>query len=182
MTPDQHITLSSSAPAPSIRYLRRREIDTTQWDACIDNALNRLIYGRSFYLDAMAAGQWDALVLGDYLAVMPLPWRSRAGIRYLYQPSFTQQTGIFSAQPVPPAMVDAFLDKIRRHFRFAEIFLNYGNRHPHLQEHANFILPLDASYDQLAANFKQSLVHDLRHSERLPLNYVKAPELSTTLE
>jgi hypothetical protein len=171
-----------NAPAPSIRYLRRREIDTTQWDACIDNALNRLIYGHSFYLDAMADGQWDALVLGDYLAVMPLPWRSRAGIRYLYQPSFTQQTGIFSAEQVPPVLVEAFLEKVRRHFRFAEIYLNYGNSHPRLQEHANFILPLDAPYDQLAANFKQDLTRNLRHTERLPLNYVKAADLATALE
>ena len=178
---------TSPAPAappgsPSIRYLRRREIDNTQWDACIDNALNRLIYGHSFYLDAMSDGQWDALVLGDYLAVMPLPWRSRAGIRYLYQPSFTQQTGIFSAEPIPPALVGAFLEKVRRHFRFAEIYLNYGNPHPGLQEHANFILPLDAPYDQLAANFKQDLARNLRHTERLPLNYMKSPDLSTALE
>ncbi len=130
----------------------------------------------------MSDGQWDALVLGDYLAVMPLPWRSRAGIRYLYQPSFTQQTGIFSAEPIPPALVGAFLEKVRRHFRFAEIYLNYGNPHPGLQEHANFILPLDASYDQLAANYKQDLVRNLRHTERLPLNYMKAPDLSTALE
>ncbi len=47
----------------------------------------------------MAAGQWDALVLDDYQAVMPLTWRSKFGIRYLYQPAFTQQTGIFSASP-----------------------------------------------------------------------------------
>jgi hypothetical protein len=204
MTPDHHITPSSNAgipansaassgspaepsalsrtSAPSIRYLRRREIDTAQWDACIENARNSLIYGRSFYLDAMAAAQWDALVLGDYLAVMPLPWRSKAGIRYLYQPSFTQQTGIFSAEPVPPALIDAFLEKIRRHFRFAEIFLNYGNPHPGLHEHANFILPLDASYDQLAANYKQDLTRNLKHTERLPLNYIKAPDLAIALE
>ena len=193
MEPDQHITppsntgtpptpptesSASAAPPPSIRYLRRRDIDTARWDACIDNALNRLIYGHSFYLDAMSAGQWDALVLGDYLAVMPLPWRSRAGIRYLYQPSFTQQTGIFSAEPISSTLVGAFLEKVRRHFRFAEIYLNYGNPHPGLQEHANFILPLDASYDQLAANYKQDLVRNLRHTERLPLNYMKSLDLS----
>jgi len=192
MEPDQHITPSSNnstppdaaAPSvpPSIRYLRRREIDTAQWDACIDTAPNGLIYGRAFYLDAMAAGQWDALVLGDYLAVMPLPWRSRAGIRYLYQPSFTQQTGIFSAEPVSPTLVDAFLEKIRRHFRFAEIYLNYGNQRSGLQEHANFILPLDTSYDQIEANYKQDLTRNLRATERLPLNYMKAPDLATALD
>jgi len=174
----------SAPPAalPSIRLLRRREIDTAKWDTCIEHALNTLIYGRAFYLDAMAAGQWDALVLGDYVAVMPLPWRSKAGIRYLYQPSFTQQTGIFSAEPVPPMLVGAFLEKIRRHFRFAEIFLNYGNAFPGLPEHANFILSLDAGYEEIAANYRQDLVRNLRHTDRLPLNYMKAPDLSAALE
>jgi hypothetical protein len=180
--PDPHTLPAAPSGTPPIRYLRRREIDTTRWDTCIDNALNSIIYGRSYYLDAMAAGQWDALVLGDYLAVMPLPWRSRAGIRYLYQPSFTQQTGIFSAGPVPPALVGAFLEKVRSHFRFAEIYLNYGNQHPGLQEHANFILPLDTSYDQLAANFKEDLSRNLRHTQRLPLNYMKVLDLATALE
>ena len=66
----------------SIRYLTRREIDTTKWDHCIDTAGNGLIYAYSFYLDHMARN-WDALVLNDYEAVMPLTWNSKFGIRYL---------------------------------------------------------------------------------------------------
>ena len=110
----------------------------------------------------MAATQWDALVLEDYRAVMPLPWRSRAGIRYLYQPAFNQQTGIFSAEPVTPALVGAFLTQINRRYRFAEIYLNYGNQHPSLERRTNFILPLDTPYEQLAGRYKKDLVRNLR--------------------
>src|SRR5579864_8810325 len=100
-----------------IRYLKRPDIDTGRWDGCIHQAGNSLIYGYHYYLDHMAAGQWDALVLDDYEAVMPLPWRRKFGIRYLYQPAFTQQLGIFSKTPIP---VDSFLAEAKRHFRFAE--------------------------------------------------------------
>ena len=37
----------------------------------------------------MTGGKWDALVLDDYAAVMPLTWRRKYGTRYLYQPAFT---------------------------------------------------------------------------------------------
>src|ERR1700749_313156 len=133
----------------NIYYIRRQDIDNTRWDACIEKAANTIIYGYHFYLDHLAAGQWDALILGDYEAVMPLPWRRKYGIRYLYQPPFTQQTGIFTTGPLNSHTIEAFLHSARQHFRFAEIFLNYGYALPALPSHANFILPLDAPYPQL---------------------------------
>jgi hypothetical protein len=156
-----------------ITYLHRREIDTAKWDQCIESSQSPLIYGRSFYLDKMAAGQWDALVLDDYRAVMPLTWRSKYGIRYLCQPAFTQQTGIFSTQPTPPSIVETFLRQLDRHFRFSEIYLNHANGHPSLIPRANFILPLDAPYDQLASQYKKDLIRNLKLSQRAALTYTK---------
>jgi hypothetical protein len=129
----------------------------------------------------MAAGQWDALVLEDYRAVLPLPWRSRAGIRYLYQPAFTQQTGIFSAEAITPALVGAFLEQVSRRYRFAEIYLNYGNGHPSLKQHLNFILPLDAPYEQLSGRYKKDLVRNLRTTVRSGHHYLKNFDLQTAL-
>jgi hypothetical protein len=128
----------------------------------------------------MAAGQWDALVLEDYRAVLPLPWRSRAGIRYLYQPAFTQQTGIFSPEPITPALVGAFLEQVNRRYRFAEIYLNYGNGHPSLERRTNFILPLDTSYGQLSGRYKKDLVRNLRTAAP-GLHYLKDFDLQTAL-
>jgi hypothetical protein len=169
-------------PAAShINYLRRSEIDTARWDECILNAASPLIYGRAFYLDEMAAGQWDALVMDDYHAVMPLTWRSRYGIRYLYQPAFTQQTGIFSAQPIPPSLTGTFLSQLDHYFRFAEIYLNYTNAHPALTPRTNYTLPLDAPYQQLAAQYRKDLVRNLKSSSRPQLIYTKDFDLHTAL-
>jgi len=70
-----------------LSYLPYKQIDKVKWDACIRHSMNRLIYAESVYLDHMAVN-WDAIVLNDYEAVMPLPWKKKLGIRYLYQPSF----------------------------------------------------------------------------------------------
>lgn len=173
----------SAGTSYNIRYVTRHEIDTARWDGCIARAANSLLYGFHFYLDHMAAHQWDALILGDYEAVMPLTWRRKYGIKYLYQPPFTQQSGIFSARPLPADLIEAFLQTTCNHFRFAEIFLNYGNALPALEPHTNYILALDAPYPQLAANYEKDLVRSLRLvAARPPLIYSSTPDLELALE
>lgn len=165
-----------------IQYLRRQDIDLQKWDACIRQASNGLIYGRSFYLDHMTAGQWDALVLEDYTAVMPLTWKSKAGIRYLYQPAFTQQLGIFSANPLSLPLIENFLAELNTHFRFAEIFLNYENPHPSLIAHTNFLLPLDKTYAELSGRYKKDLVKNLKLAARSSFRYISDFDLSMALQ
>lgn len=107
-----------------IRYLTHIEIDKSKWDQCIDKAANKLIYAYSTYLDAMA-DQWDAIVMGDYEIVMPLTWRNKFGIKYLYQPAFVQQLGLFSNRAIDNTIVEAFLELAYSKFQFAEINLNF---------------------------------------------------------
>jgi Acetyltransferase (GNAT) domain len=156
---------------PHIRYLKRQEIDIARWDHCVAQARNTLIYGFHYYLDQMTTGQWEGLVLDDYLAVMPLTWRRKFGIRYLYQPAFMQQTGVFSEATITPALVEAFLNEAARHYRFSEIFLNYDNILTSLRQHVNYILPLDAAYEQLADNYKKDLIRNLKRAAHLELQY-----------
>lgn len=172
---------SHDLPPHPIRYLRREDIDVSRWDGCVDQATNSLIYGTHFYLDQMANGRWDALVLGDYEAVMPLTWRRKYGIRYLYQPAFTQQTGIFSRLPLSETIIDACLTAATRHFRFAEICLNYGNAYPGLQPRTNFILPLTTSYEVIAAQYRKDLVRNLRLAAGSDLRYEVNPDPAIAL-
>lgn len=174
MMPTDHIT-------PDIRYLRRHEIDAGRWDDCVRNGTGSVIYGHSYYLDNMAGGQWDALVWQDYQAVMPLTWRSKAGIRYCYQPAFTQQTGIFSRKRTDSAVVGSFLRELDRHFRFAEICLNYGNAHPALERRTNFILALDGTYEDLSAGYRKDLVRNLKAADASTLAYVVEFDWHTAL-
>ncbi|MBS1603644.1 MAG: GNAT family N-acetyltransferase [Bacteroidetes bacterium] len=183
-------------PNDRIHYLKRQNIDIRRWDACIEKASNRLVYAFHFYLDHMADGRWDALVLGDYEAVMPLPWRRKWGLRYIYQPAFTQQLGIFGphlhpAAPGPQSLSDPFLQQLQLHFRFAEYYLNYQNPLPTTQftpglrtlskPRVNYILPLITPYDELASNYKKDLVRNLRLSSTARLNYLHDFHLATVL-
>lgn len=163
-----------------IHYLSRGEIDDARWDKCVASASNELIYGYSVYLDHMAK-QWDALVLNDYEAIMPLTWNMKWGIKYLYQPPLTPQLGIFSSEPVKSERVRMFLDNIPPDFRFVEIFLNYANKCDGLKAHDNFILDLGQPYEKLVAQYKSDLVKNLRKAQRHDLVYGEYADLHSAL-
>ena len=77
-----------------IQYIQNKEINKAKWDDSITESSNGLIYAYSWYLDTMSKN-WDALVLNDYEAVLPLTWNKKYGVYYLYQPWFCASLGIF---------------------------------------------------------------------------------------
>jgi len=150
----------------AIQYLPYDRIDKIKWDACIGNAANGLIYGYSFYLDAMSK-HWDGLVLNDYEAVMPLTWNRKYFISYLYQPPFTPCLGVFG-NSVDAILLKSFLDAVPRHFKFWEISLNPQNAFPlnhyNLQYRKNLILPLNKNYETLYAGYRDNIKRNIRKS------------------
>lgn len=107
-----------------IQYLKRSEIDIVKWDACIKKNKG-LIYGYSWWLDHMS-GHWDALVLNDYEAIMPLTWKRKYGFYYLYQPAFTACLGLFAGRE-HPVDISGFLEGIPSKFKFIDIDINETN-------------------------------------------------------
>ena len=139
------------AEGSNITYLKNSEIDKTKWDECLQSAKNGLIYGHSFYLDRMA-DNWDALILDDYKAVMPLTWRRKIGVRYLYQPFLTAQLGVFGKN-INTDILNQFLDAIPPSFKYWDIYLNPANNYNipgyELYQRSNYTLDLSKPYDVL---------------------------------
>ena len=171
----------------NIRYLPYKEIDKAKWDNCISNAANSLIYARSFYLDAMA-NNWDALVLDDYEAVMPLPWKKKWNIKYLYQPPFTQQLGVFSIKPLTASQVKFFIETASQHFKFAEITLNYSNVSEPLgpvfnvTHRDNYTLNLNRPYEAMHDNYLPAFTKSLRRIRKFEMLYVSSVNYQKTVE
>jgi hypothetical protein len=152
----------------TIRYLQRDAIDTEAWNQCISNADNGLIYGYSFYLDKMA-DNWDALVWNDYEYVMPLPWRQKWVIHYLYLPFLTSQLGVFGKGPTPE-IINSFLAAIPEKFRFWEFSLNHQNLFTlpgyDLQQRMNYVLPLHGSYENIYKAYRENIRRNIRKSNQ----------------
>jgi len=155
--------------ASEIVVVKRKDIDDGKWDACIKNAANSLIYGYTFYLDTMGK-HWDALVLGDYEAVMPLTYNKKYGICYLYQPPFMASLGVFGKN-ITASLLESFLNAVPKKFQYWDIYLNHGNYFSvpgyRLYQRMNYILSLNDTYENLYNRFRESTQRNIKKSERI---------------
>lgn len=154
-----------------IRFCKHKEIDKLKWDACIKDANNSLIYGYSWYLD-IAAPSWNAIILGDYDAVMPLPTVKKI-FTVAYQPFFTQQLGIFiKAGYEQSAGISEFIATIPKEYKYINICLNEKNDtgaklNFELKKRSNYLLYLHQSYEQLFKGFSE---HNRRYINKSKKN------------
>ncbi len=160
--------------APNIQYLNQTQIDLKKWDQCIENSQNRLIYAYSFYLNALCP-HWDAIIIGDYEFVMPLPWRRKFYVKYLYKPAFIQQLGIFPA--LRNVSFQEILFLLNKKFVLVNIFFNYANaiekQYP-ITINTNLILDLSKSYTALKEGYNKDLRNNLKLAQKE--NYVVSME------
>lgn len=147
-----------------IHFIQRHQIDDKQWDRLIYESNNGLIYATTTYLDAMCDGQWAALVLGNYEAVMPLPTRKKYGIGYIYQPAFTQQSGIFSKLKISLQLIDKFIAQIPSVYRYIEINLNSSITDiscPNIKR-KNYLLDISGDYHVLQKAYSRSANRNIK--------------------
>jgi hypothetical protein len=153
-------------PRTDITYLRHQQIDKTKWDECIQGCDNGLIYALSVYLDHMSPG-WDALVLEDYKAVFPLPWKKKFGIQYIFQPTLIAELGLFG-NDITTELLNDFLHAIPAKFRYIDIPLNHRN-HTYLPcsyRRKNFVLPLNKSYEEIYNGYAKNVKRNILKAER----------------
>ena len=155
---------------PGIYYLQNHQIDKQAWDECLRKSANGLIYGYTYYLDSLCS--WDGIIMDDYKAVMPLPWRKKYGIRYVYPPAFVQQLGVFSSLHLEQNTITAMLELGKKYFRFGEYFFNYGNRVEHGVPKTNYILDLRSTYEEIKSRYKTVLVKNLKKAAKHPVRYI----------
>ena len=155
-----------------LQFLKHSQIDKRRWLHAIQQSSNGLIYAWPQYLDAVSPS-WQALVNEDYSLVMPLTYRRKWGVRYLYQPAFCQQLGIFG-NAVNPGIVEKFLHAAAQHFSFAEIQLNFQSSL--LSENKlirkNYVLSLSETYQTIRNSYGKDLIKkNLQRTEKFNLQY-----------
>jgi hypothetical protein len=151
-----------------IHYLKHNEIDFTKWDDCVANADNELIYATSFFLNAVC--QWDALILDDYAAVMPLPKRKKWSITYVYNPTYAGQLGVFGKSISSKLIVD-FINAIPLHFKYVQLHLNEfisldKTRNILVKARTNYVLNVTANYQKLFSSFTKDARKNIRQAQK----------------
>ncbi|MGB1307216.1 MAG: hypothetical protein ACPG5G_06590, partial [Flavobacteriales bacterium] len=158
-----------------IQYIAYNNLDYEKWDKCIIGSINGSVYAKSWYLDIVCE-QWDALVLNDYEAVMPLPKRKKWGITYIYQPFMCQQLGVFHKQE--SYCVDDFISAIPKEILHFNFNLNTHNSSTICvsRSNVNYLLPLDKNIEELRANYSKSHLKNLRRANKHNLSIATVPD------
>jgi len=160
-----------------IQYLRHKEIDQIKWDRCIENAINALPYAYSRYLNIAAEENWDALVLDDYDAVFPIPFKNRVIFKQIYQPFFVQQLGLFFTNQEQQNQLHYFINAIPSHFRKINLHLNVQN--PALESFLKVKrkithhIVLDKPYPQLIQAYTTNTKRNLKKAASYKLKIIQ---------
>ncbi len=151
-----------------IKYIQHKDINKQAWNHCLDNGVNQMVYAYSWYLDVVSPN-WDALVLGNYEAIMPITQRKRFTLAYIAQPVFTQQLGVFYSDLEYMHSTNDFLAAIPEKFKLIEINLNTYNIQSNnaftAKQNLNCILDLSKSYEHIKNNYAQQIIRNIKKAE-----------------
>lgn len=180
--------MESVQPTHVIRYLPHRQINKEKWDTCLQSSNNPLIYASTLYLDAMCK-QWDALVLNDYEAIMPLPWNSKWGISYIYSPFFVIAGGVFG-KDISAETVVLFIQNIPRRFRYIDLDLNERNFFPEVftQQHISYrtrqntLLNLDISYEKIHSDYSTLAKRKIKKAAKQNLQLTTSNDVKKVID
>ena len=169
----------------TIQYIKHRDIDKVKWDDKINACTNGFIYSHSFFLDAMC--EWDALIMGEYEYLMPLPYRKKAGFGYVYTPFFTGQLGITGPGEIADHISRQFISAIPANFSLVDLQFNECNRvsgSPKIKitERVNYVIPLNNSYEAIASGFNKDAKKNIRQAAGFGLSIINNIDIAVVFE
>ena len=162
-----------------IQYLTRKQLDVSKYDYCIENSMQSRMYAFSWYLD-LVTDNWDVLVLNDYEGVMPIPWRRKFFIKYVYPPFWMLELGVFSLKE--SMELAPFFEILMDEFRFIESRLNTANNpaktSQYLLNKEMQVLSLHLDHDAIVKNFRKDRQKDVARAttSALKTQWGDAPE------
>ena len=122
-----------------------------------------LIYGISWYLDAATNRKWDGIIVGDYEAVLPLPYNRKLLIKQIYTPQATQKLGPFCNEISIITKLEEELRNQLKKFLQVGLSTNYQfNFGEEVQQKLNLVLPLNQTYKKLYKDFRKNRKYDSR--------------------
>ena len=152
-----------------IKYIQREHLDEEKYNNCIENSIQSNSYAFSWYLD-IVCDNWDVLVLDDYEAVMPIPWRKKYGIKYVYPPLWVLQLGVYSNEAINE---NEFLIHLFSTFKFVELRMN---THNNVELYSEFLqlkqcqkLVLNTTYSSILSKYRKDRKKDLQKAARADL-------------
>lgn len=160
----------------TIRYVKYADINKILWDKSLSESKNSLVYASSWFLDTVTNYNWDAIISEDYVWIMPLPIKSKFGIKYLATPAFVQQLGLFGPEEPSKELLKQFMDLAFQRISFVDFNFNWLNDVPAGESiirtvRTNLILKCTFPYDDLKLNFSDNLNRNIQKAEKAKIRF-----------
>lgn len=143
----------------NLKYLKHNEIDFELWDERVRSSIGGFPYAYSWYLNVVSPN-WEAIVSEDYEFLMPLPVKRKYLFRYLIQPAYTQQLGVFSNKFISSDILIDFVKKIP--FFSYQISFNENNKFAFCNQLPNYVLNLQLPYKLLFEGYSKNTARNLQ--------------------
>ncbi len=180
-----------------LKILSRHQINSNAWDACVATSPQRMLYGYSWYLDAVLPAsmwKWMGIVLADetggYQAVMPVPLRQKglAGIAVewvVHQPFFCQLLGVFSRENTAELTAD-FWGIVQQTFRYGStISVRQQPENPLLfdavRRTSTHVLNLSVDYATLYQRYSSDRKRNLRRAQATGWTIIESADIEPLL-
>ena len=154
-----------------IQKIPHHKIDFNLYDRCVNQSIQYRYSATSKFLNAVAGSHWDILVMGNYQAVMPVPFVRKMGVKLVLLPKLCQQLGVFSVNDVA-SMNMAFHAYLMKHYFVVYYAYNQVNVLPQdFKRRQNFIL-LKQPYQEAYRKYSPKRKRKLRLDEQVEQNAV----------
>ncbi len=152
-----------------LRKIKRKDLEVEKYSKAINEALNYRIYAEYWYLDILTGEKWECWVWGDYEVIMPIPLQYKFGFKFVLQPIYCQQLGVFYREEISDELFREFEKKLHK-YRVRAYHFNEENTEqysPEGQKRTNYVLDLNRSYEEIFKGYKNNRRGDLRKASRL---------------
>lgn len=167
----------------NVKFIQHKDIDFKKWDDAIEKSVNGLVYASSWYLDIVNQ-EWSALVADNYQIVMPLTFRRKYGIKYVYKPFFSQFVGVFYKDENDSKYIKDFIGEASRYFKYINMNLNVMNlclEADYTRVRETQVLSLNKNYDALEKNYNRSNKNNIKKANKENLRIEKSTNIDTFL-
>ncbi|MFV0146404.1 hypothetical protein OBK08_00235 [Empedobacter falsenii] len=154
-----------------IKRVSRKKLDVNKYTECLNKSVNYRIYAEVFYLDVLVENNWDCYVLNDYEAIMPLPFVKKFGFKFISQPIYCQQLGVFHQENLSKETFKLFENKLHRNLVRAYSFNEENTEmfEPKGEKRVNQVLNLNFDYNIYFKTIRKNRKQEIKTG--LPENY-----------
>ena len=168
----------------NIVLLSNNQIDKNRWDQTMEFSQNGIVYGYSWYLDAVFPN-WTALVSEDYSYIFPITSKRKFGLSYWYSPIYTMQLGVFSEDEITEEVMNLFYNLLPSSISSFDFSVNskilqipkgFSNNLKTCQ-----YVDLTSSYTELIKSYSTNLKRNLKKANKSNLRIEESLDIESVV-